>query len=161
MRFSSLTAIRAEYVGRRKIWERKNKCTSLAKVHFLYSVESSSVEYTCNTARYKMESRAGRVLTGVGTNVKLQGACFWLPRGSMQMYALACLDWNGLNSLSWEKFVNLFHVKAYCYLTSKKSISPLEMVSCHEIFKQKTGKVLIFNDSIKHTWCCVLYFFVL
>ena len=30
------------------------------------------MEYACNAARYKMESRAGRVLTGVGTNLKLQ-----------------------------------------------------------------------------------------
>lgn len=55
--------------------------------------------------------------------------------------------------------MNLFHVKTYCYLTSKESISPLEMASCHEIFKQKTGKVLIFNNPIKHTLCCVLGFF--
>ena len=30
------------------------------------------MEFACNAARYKMESRAGRVLTGVGTNLKLQ-----------------------------------------------------------------------------------------
>ena len=30
------------------------------------------LEFACNAARYKMESRAGRVLTGVGTNLKLQ-----------------------------------------------------------------------------------------
>lgn len=30
------------------------------------------LEYTCTAARHKMESRAGRDLTGVGTNLKLQ-----------------------------------------------------------------------------------------
>ena len=30
------------------------------------------MEYTCSAARYKMESRAGGVLTGVGINLKLQ-----------------------------------------------------------------------------------------
>lgn len=30
------------------------------------------LEYTCNAARYKIELRAGSVLTGVGTNLKLQ-----------------------------------------------------------------------------------------
>ena len=44
VRFSSLRAIGADAMKRRKIWERKkNGCTSLAKVYFLYFVATSSV----------------------------------------------------------------------------------------------------------------------
>lgn len=65
------------------------------------------------------------------------------------MYTLAPLD-------CIEKFVNLFHAKTHCYLTSKETVLPLKWsLTCHEIFKRKTGKVLIFNDSIKHILCSV------
>ena len=71
-RFSSLWAIEAEVMRRRKLWERKKKAYLWPRYIFFILWKHLQLEYACNAARYKMESRAGRVLTGVGTNLKLQ-----------------------------------------------------------------------------------------
>jgi hypothetical protein len=71
-------------------YEKKRKCTFVAKVHFLYSMEPSSVgvylqccqiqngiegKHSLNRCWYKLDAS--------------KGACFLLPRGSMQMHILA------------------------------------------------------------------------
>lgn len=59
------------------------------------------MKYTCDAARYKMESRAGRVLTGVGTNLKLQRDL---------LFAAKRIDADvrfGFFRLKWPKFSSL------------------------------------------------------
>lgn len=71
--FSSPIAIRTEYMWRRKSMRKKRINVHLwLKYIFFILWNHLQLEYTCNAARYKIELRAGSVLTGVGTNLKLQ-----------------------------------------------------------------------------------------
>lgn len=72
--FSSLKAAGAGYMRRRKTGERKKKIDAHRWPRYIFFMlwNHLQLEYTCTAARHKMESRAGRDLTGVGTNLKLQ-----------------------------------------------------------------------------------------
>ena len=72
VRFSSLRAIGADAMKRRKIWEKKMDVHLWPRYIFFILWKHLQLEFACNAARYKMESRAGRVLTGVGTNFSFQ-----------------------------------------------------------------------------------------
>ena len=52
--------------------KKKKKAYLWPRYIFFILWKHLQLEYAYNAARYKMESRAGRVLTGVGTNLKLQ-----------------------------------------------------------------------------------------
>lgn len=70
--FFSCIAAETEYMQRRKTWGKKINVHLWPSYIFFILWNHLQLEYTCNAARYKMELRAGRVLAGVGTNLKLQ-----------------------------------------------------------------------------------------
>lgn len=118
LRFSSLWATGADAMKGEK-YERKKMDVHLCLGTFVFILwRHLQLEFACNAARYKMESRSGESLNRCWYKLKAsKGLAFCCQEDWCRCAALASVDWN-------EKFVNLFHVKPHCYLTSKEAVLP-------------------------------------
>lgn len=82
MNFSKLLSNKSRVYVKKKILRKKTINVHLWPRYIIFILWNHlQLEYACDAARCKMESRAGRVLTGVGTSLKLQRDLLFAAKG--------------------------------------------------------------------------------